>query len=31
MPIDIIRVKQKALPNMSHDRNMTMFFALIDI
>jgi hypothetical protein len=31
MPIDIIRVEQKTLPNMPHDRDMTMSFALIYI
>jgi hypothetical protein len=31
MPIDIIRVEQKALPNMSYDRDMTMCSVLINI
>jgi hypothetical protein len=31
MPIDIKRVKQKALPNVPHGRNMAMSFALIYI
>jgi hypothetical protein len=31
MPIDIIHVEQKALPNMSHDRDMAMSSVLINI